>query len=359
MAHCKRSETSTSGRRGNGRRYALLFVLMLVAVMALPLTGYMATGLNAAQAQEATDDTNPRSEYWRAVREGQGGYTAVAGQETGVLIQNGGQNWRQYRNGPVVFYGGLLILGMISALLLYHLIVGGQKLEHETGKLMLRWPLFDRVIHWYTAVLFLILAVTGFSLLWGRYILIPIFGAEGFAAYANIAKPVHDYLAVPFIVGFVVALLIWFKHNIPKSYDLEWFMKGGGYLNNGEHPPAGFSNAGEKSLYWTLLFGGIALMISGWFMLFPNMGFDRGQMQLANIVHSVSAIIMMAFICVHIYLASVGSPGVLRGMVTGYIDEGYAQQHHPLWYEEVKGKAKAAHKTGGASPAPGPASPAP
>ena len=358
MAQCKRSETSTAGRRGKWRRYAILFAVMAVAVMALPLTGYMVTGLNTAQAQEASDDANPRSEYWRAVREGDAGYTAVSGQETGVLIQNGGQNWRQYRNGPVVFYGGLLLLGMVSALLLYHLIIGGQKLEHETGRLMLRWPAFDRVIHWSTAVLFIILAITGFSLLWGRYILIPIFGAEGFAAYANIAKPVHDYLAVPFIVAFTVGLLIWFKHNIPKSYDLKWFLEGGGYLPNGKHPPAGFSNAGEKALYWTLLLGGIAMMVSGWFLLFPNMGFDRGQMQTANIVHAVSAIILMAFVFVHMYLATIGSPGVLRGMVTGYIDEGYAQQHHPLWFDEVKGKV-AAKTGGGAAPAAGPASPAP
>jgi formate dehydrogenase subunit gamma len=360
MAHCKRNEASAARRGRSWRRFAILLVVMAVAAMALPLTGYMVTGLNVAQAQEASEDANPRSEYWRAVREGDAGYSAVTGPETGVLIQNGGQNWRQYRNGPVVFYGGLLLIGMFSALLLYHLIIGGQKLEHETGKLMLRWPGFDRVLHWFIAVLFIVLAITGFSLLWGRYVLIPVFGAEGFAAYANIAKPVHDYLAVPFIIAFSVGLLVWFKHNIPKSYDMQWILQGGGYLPNGKHPPAGFANAGHKMLYWTLLLGGIALMVSGWFMLFPNMGFDRGQMQVANIVHAVSSIIMMAFIFVHIYLATIGSPGALQGMVTGYIDEGYAKQHHPLWYDEVKAKAGAGQEVGGgAAPAAGPASPAP
>jgi formate dehydrogenase subunit gamma len=44
----------------------------------------------------------------------------------------------------------------------------------------------------------------------------------------------------------------------------------------------------------------------------------------------------------HIYLGSVGTEGVLDGMVSGEVDEGFAKQHHNLWYEEVKGGTPAA-----------------
>jgi formate dehydrogenase subunit gamma len=343
--------------RGNsGRRLRLMVITVLLGLataMALPLTGYMAVDM--AQAQEASDDANPRAEYWRAVREGVQGYSAVSGPETGVLIQNGGQNWRQVRNGWVANYGAWALLAMVAVLAVYHLLTGGYKMPDRTGRKIFRWPGLDRFIHWYTAVLFIVLAITGFSLLWGRAVLIPVMGKEGFAAWANIAKPVHDYLALFFTAGLVVMILKWMHHNIPKAYDLEWFLKGGGYLGGG-HPPAGFANAGEKALYWTLVLAGGAMVVSGVYLLFPNLGTERAGMQLANMVHGISSLVCTVFIVMHIYLATIGSEGALEGMMTGYVDEQYAKNHHPLWYDEIT-SGKGGQETVGGTPSPAPAGP--
>ena len=73
------------------------------------------------------------------------------------------------------------------------------------------------MLHWYVAVTFIVLAITGLSLLWGRHVLIPVFGKPGFAAWANIAKPIHDYLALAFVAGLVVMIVKFFKHSIPSS----------------------------------------------------------------------------------------------------------------------------------------------
>ena len=61
-------------------------VLVVVGAMALPLSGYLYVGLSDAYAQSGADDTNPRANYWRAVREGQPGsgaggssYSSVTG----------------------------------------------------------------------------------------------------------------------------------------------------------------------------------------------------------------------------------------------------------------------------------------
>ena len=48
------------------------------------------------------------------------------------------------------------------------------------------------------------------------------------------------------------------------------------------------------------------------------------------------------------YLGSIGTEGVLEGMVSGEVDQGFAKQHHSLWYEEVKGGSAAAES--GAAP---------
>jgi formate dehydrogenase subunit gamma len=340
---------ATEGKRA--RRFkAMLWSIVLIAVgsMTLPLAGYLYTAAVQAQEQAAGDAANPRSEYWREVRGGMAGYTAVVGQETDVLIQSRGQVWREIRNGPVATLGAIMVLGMLVVLAAFHLIKGGAKLEHRTGRTVLRWPMLDRVLHWYTAILFIILAITGMSLLWGRIVLIPLLGKEGFAAWANFAKPVHDYLALFFTAGLVVMLLKWFKYNLFTDYDWQWFKQAGGYLD-GSHPRAGFANAGEKAYYWLLVIGGTAIVVSGFYMLFPNLGFERATMQNANIIHGISSLVVIAAVFAHIYLGTLGSEGALEGMVSGEVDEGWAKQHHSVWLEEVKKQGAAPAREGDAS----------
>ena len=331
------SELPSGTSRGARRLRAMLWSIVLIAAagMLLPLSAYVWTATVHAQEAAETEGRNPRSEYWREVRDSEPGYTAVRGQETNVLIQSGGETWREMRNGPVKIIGAIMVVGVLLALLAYQLIKGGAKLEHRTGRKIPRWSAADRVLHWYVAVTFIVLAITGLSLLWGRTVLIPLLGKEGFAAWANLAKPVHDYLALAFVAGLVVMLLKFFKHSIPASYDWQWMKQVGGYLD-GSHPPAGFVNAGEKMFYWTLVFAGAGLVISGFWLLFPNLGFEREAMQTANIVHGVTALVLVTFVCLHIYLGTLGSEGAFEGMVTGEVDEGWARQHHSVWLDEVQ-----------------------
>ena len=331
------------------RRAAIITVLgSLLLVAALPLTGYVANEaglLQTARAQESTEKSedeavNPRAEYWRAVRQGTEGYSAVSGEEAGVLIQNGGENWRNIRNGPLSFLGGSFIIAVLIALLAKHIIKGKDKLEARTGRTVTRWSAFERVMHWYVAISFIVLAITGLSLIFGRTVLIPLLGKEGFAAWAQLAKPIHDYLSLPFAAGLAILLLMWIGKNAPKAYDLEWLKSMGGAIGDG-HPPAGFFNAGEKVFYWLLFFSGIAMTVSGFFLLFPNLGTVRETMQFWHIVHLCSGLFVIGVALGHMYLGSIGTEGVLEGMVHGEVDEGFAKQHHSVWYEEVKGDASA------------------
>ncbi len=331
------SESPSGTGRGARRLRAMLWSIVLIAVagMLLPLSAYVWTA--TVHADEAAENAgkNPRSEYWREVRESERGYTAVRGQETNVLIQSRGETWRELRNGPVKIVGAIMVVGILLALLAYHLKTGGAKLEQRTGRKVHRWSMTDRVLHWYTAVLFIVLAITGLSLLWGRSVLIPVLGKEGFAAWANLAKPVHDYVALAFTAGLAIMLIKWFHHNLPASYDREWLRRGGGYFGAG-HAPAGFANAGEKIWYWLLVVGGLALVISGFYLLFPNFGFERAAMQTSNIVHGLIALVLTAGVLAHIYLGTLGAEGALEGMVTGEVDEGWARQHHGIWLDEVE-----------------------
>lgn len=315
--------------------------LLALLVFAVPLAvSWQITGINPVQAA-FKDDTNPRADYWRAVREGVKGYTAVVGQETDVLIQNGGENWRQVRNGIVTAIGAGLLGFTVAALVLFHLVVGKARLQERTGRKVLRWSLFERILHWYVAILFIILALTGLSLLYGRAVLIPVMGLEAFSSYADFAKDAHNYLALFFVAGLLLMLALWLRENFFTKVDWEWFKAGGGYFGR-QHPHAYKVNAGEKAWFWILLVAGIAVMISGLFLLFPNYGFDRPTMQGGLIVHGIASLLLVAFSLGHIYLGTLGNEGSFEGMISGEVDEGWARQHHDLWYQETRSAEPAA-----------------
>jgi formate dehydrogenase subunit gamma len=318
---------------------AALLLLSAPLIVIFPIVGF--SPIQMAQA-EFKNDTNPRANYWRAVREGLTGYTTVKGQETTTLIQNGGQNWRQVRNGPIATLGAWAIGIVFVLIVLFHLTIGKAKLEKRTGRKVLRWTLFERLLHWYVAILFILMALTGLSILYGRAVLIPLLGYSGFATFAQFAKPVHNYLALLFVLGLVIMLIMWFRENIFHKVDWEWIKAGGGYLKKG-HAHAYKANAGEKIWFWILLIAGTALMISGIVLLFPNLGFLRETMQGADIVHGIAALILSAVVLGHIYLGTLGNEGSFEGMISGEVDEAWAKQHHDLWYQETGGKGAAAN----------------
>jgi len=278
---------------------------------------------------------NPRSAFWRQAREGVAGYTAVQGQETGVLIQSAGQNWRQVRNGPVAAAGGAVLGLTVFALGAFYLWRGQVPLSHpRSGRTVARWTLGERVLHWYTAALFLWLTLTGLSLLYGRALLIPLIGHEAFSIWAALAKLTHNFTGPLFIAGLLLMIVAWARHNLPNRLDIEWFKSFGGMIGD-THPSAERMNAGEKAWFWLLAFGGVLLSASGLVLDFPNFGQERWAMQIAHLIHVVFGLVLIAGSLGHIYIGSIGTEGALEGMVSGEVDTAWARQHHDLWYAEL------------------------
>lgn len=324
--------------------------MILVGAMVLPLTGYVYVELVSTTQAQGEEQTNPRSNFWTVVREGNEGYVASKGPYTvNTLVQNGGQNWRQYRNGPIATYGPWVLAVMLLAIVLFHLMTrGGVGLEGErSGKTVQRWTGFERFLHWFTASLFIILSITGLSLLFGRAVLIPVLGSAGFAAWASFSITLHNYLGPLFVVGVLVEILLWIRHNIPNATDFKWFAQGGGLLGKG-HPSAGRMNGGEKLWFWIICTFGVAVCVTGLILDFPNYGFSREDMQLASLIHAICAIVWIAVALGHIYIGTAGTEGSLEGMTTGRVSVEWAEQHHDQWYEEVKDTAENTDSTVGA-----------
>jgi len=108
-------------------------------------------------------------------------------------------------------------------------------------------------------------------------------------------------------------------------------------------------------LFWiVVVFLCTILSATGLVLNFPNWNQSRELMAIANILHGVAAVLAMAAASMHIYLGTVGQVGAFKAMKTGYVDETWAKEHHPLWYDDVKaGKRPEKVVTPSAQPATG------
>ena len=78
-------------------------------------------------------------------------------------------------------------------------------------------------------------------------------------------------------------------------------------------------------------------------------------MELAEIVHSVVAVLYVSAMFVHIYMGTIGVEGAFEAMGEGTVDVNWAKERHSLWYEEemqsgaAQGQAHAAGRISGSS----------
>ncbi len=180
----------------------------------------------------------------------------------------------------------------------------------------------------------MILAITGLTLLFGKHVLIPVIGREAFGAFALVSKNLHNYLGPAFVLGVVLMLIAWIRHNFPKWVDVQWVLKGGGLVGSA-HPSAGRMNAGEKGWFWFIATVGLVACASGIVLDFPDLVGSRANLQLANVIHIASTVAWVGGFFGHAYIGTLGSEGSVEGMLTGKVDVNWAKQHHDLWYEEV------------------------
>ena len=296
---------------------------------------------------------------WRQVGAGVTGYSSLPTPEAGNLIQpfvqypgskltNAGEAWRQVRNNWIIPYGGSLLLIAALAIAMFYYGKGTMKLHGaETGRKIERFTPLERSAHWTNAIAFVLLAVSGVVMAFGKFFIQPIIGNALFGWLTYILKNVHNFAGPLFAVSLIIVFVTFLKDNFPSKEDITWLLKGGGMLSGQEVPSHRF-NAGEKVVFWFGVLGlGLIVVASGLVLdkLIPGLIYERSTMQIANMVHSVATILMMAMFMGHIYMGTIGMQGAYSAMRDGYVDETWAKEHHELWYNDIKAGKIPAHRS--------------
>ncbi len=327
-------------------------------------------------------------ELWRALRYGEANITSqVRTPGATLMVQDGGMEWLQFRQGPLREWGGYFLLGTIAILALFYLLRGRIRIgEGRSGLTILRFTFIERFAHWLLAGSFILLGLTGLLSLFGRVALIPLFerfsdgdGAHQLNSTIIIAsKWVHNNVSWAFMLALIMVFVMWVIHNIPNRTDLVWFAKGGGIVGHG-HPPAKKFNAGQKIIFWSVILLGTSISASGLELLFPfelhlfeksfailrDFGVTElpvygaipealtphSEMMHAQIWHAAVSFVLMAIIIAHIYIGTLGMEGAYDAMGSGEVDLNWAKEHHSLWVEEEEASGRAIERPTGATPA--------
>lgn len=301
------------------------------------------------------------TEMWTQIRRSVQGKVSIPDGKAGLLIQSDGWLWEKWRNGPMPIYAGYAMLAVVGLLFLFLLIRGRIRVDSGlSGETIVRFDTVERMAHWLLAVSFIVLALSGLNMFYGKSLLIPLIGKPAFAGLTYWGKWLHNYVAFAFMAGLAMTFLLWVAQNFPNRHDIIWLLKGGGMLTKNTHPPAKKFNAGQKILFWLVMLGGVSISLSGIALMFPfqitlfadTFAILNGvgatlptaltpiqEAQYAVQWHGIIAVFLVCVILGHIYIGTIGMQGAFDAMGSGEVDVNWAKEHHSIWAEEVMAKA--------------------
>ena len=118
--------------------------------------------------------------------------------------------------------------------------------------------------------------------------------------------------------------------------DLEWMKCAGGYLWHVDKvPEVGKYNPGQKMFFLAVAIFGAVMVVTGLIMWFP-LSFPSSLVRWLFVLHALGFVVIFAFFFVHLYLGTIGSPGSLDAMTTGWVTRAWLKKQHPKWLKEME-----------------------
>jgi formate dehydrogenase subunit gamma len=215
---------------------------------------------------------------------------------------------------------------------------GRGEVPGEAPLLLTRYSHGERLAHWGVAISFILLFLSGLALFHPFF-----FWTSALFGGGPLMRILHPFIGVALAALFYpYAARLWRDNHMLPS-DWVWARHMFAYMNrrdDGLPEVEGKYNAGQKLMYWSMIFVIAALVLSGIVLWQPYFApsFSPTFRKGAGIVHAVSAFIMFVGIGIHVY-AAYWTKGSMKAMTRGTVTRAWAKLHHPGWYRQMVGKA--------------------
>lgn len=219
-------------------------------------------------------------------------------------------------------------------------------------------------IHWFNAICWIFLLLTGFGLLANAYMqpigmwyvnaLNAIFGsgANLLTAHVSVAITWASVMALMALVRLKKDTIPFLREitAVRPKEDIIWVFRKAFWLVLGpklskklglrtDLPKSGFYNAGQQYVAIIAVLTSICLIISGAILAYTNQGWANQELaRWMILLHFCCAALMAVLIPVHIYMAALapGEAPALKSMFIGTVPVEHIKHHNPRWYEQLQ-----------------------
>jgi len=194
---------------------------------------------------------------------------------------------------------------------------------------IVRYSLGERILHWFVALNFIYLALSGFALGYPRMAWLYDFLGGG-----QTVRFLHPIAGVAFTLGILLMLVLWVREMVFDHKDRAWIRDLRTYAREGHsRVDTERFNAGQKGYYWFAIVTGLLLLLTGIPLWFPDL-LSAGWNQSARLLHHVVFLFTVGGFIIHVYMSTMMLPGTVPGMTGGRVTRAWAAWHHPAWFRK-------------------------
>jgi formate dehydrogenase subunit gamma len=201
---------------------------------------------------------------------------------------------------------------------------------------IVRYNFRERAVHLAASLSYVYLLLTGLAF-WtpAMYWLAIVLGG------GYLSRVLHPWVGLVFSLAVWSMYVMWRRDMRTTDADRAWRKALVYYIRNDDAkvPPAGRFNFGQKQLFWIMVGGGLALLLSGlvlWWV--ASVPWELRVLRYAAVlVHAVAALVTIAGFIVHLYMGLAVVPGSLSAILHGDVSEQWARHHHPRWLADRSG----------------------
>jgi len=193
---------------------------------------------------------------------------------------------------------------------------------------------YERFVHWMLAISCLLLCFTGLGMMFKSLNIFGVImgGLKGL-------KIVHNITGLIFGVSLILAIKMWWREAglfvFPEDWN--WIKDAGGYLWHVDHvAEVGKYNPGQKMFFLVVALFGAMMVVTGFFMWLQPGFLPAEALRWMYPLHVFGFVVIFAFFFIHLYLGTIGNPGSVQAMISGWMEKPVLKMLHPKWVKEME-----------------------